>query len=148
MRAVAEVRAGLGAGLYGVTNLRPGRGRVADGNDYASRRKFLNERNRPGAFWRDRDHANVPAGRHLPAPKLVPVRVADELFRVSASRAVVARQVWPFEVITGDKTSQLRVCGAGVLQCRKAVLNRLETVRDESRKKSADAVLATGVRDS
>ena len=109
VRAVAEVRARLRAPALTASRICcAGRRGVADRDDDAGRRQLLDERDRPGALRRDRDHADAPAGRVLPAVELVPVRVADVLLRVRAARAVLAGQVRPFEVVAGNAAGAAR----------------------------------------
>src|SRR6478672_11909326 len=106
MGAIAEVRASCRPGLHGIANLRGCGGRVADCHYYAGRDKLLDESNRASALGSNRDHANVSAGRVLPAAELIPVRFANELLGVCAARPVFAREVWPFEVIAGNPLPQ------------------------------------------
>lgn len=98
MRGVAEMGAEPGAGVDGRTNL-VGRGvRVADRNEDAGFGRAANELRRIVVFGRHGENPHASAGGLLNPLKLVPIRRADVLFRMSAPRPVLGRDIGAFDM--------------------------------------------------
>lgn len=138
MRAVAQVRGKLRAGLDRVLNLTlRGRG-MADGGHDALPGEPLNEGHAPGRF---RGHGHQPdgaAGRLLKAAELIAVGRADVLAGVRAARPVLRRNVRPFQVDAGDGRPDLRVA-RGLRRRPQAGLDSPAPAGDDRRQEAGDA---------
>ena len=141
VRAVAEVRAGAGAGSDGgVEAVRAGGG-VAERHDDAGAGELFDEGERARCFRRQRHHADHAVGGFLlEAAKFIPGRRPDVLLRMRPTRSVLGGDVRSFEMDADDGLRELDVLRAGFANRAEPVHESVERASDQGGAKLGDPV--------
>src|SRR5690348_8482529 len=102
MSAVAQVRTHPSARIDGGFDLIAGCFRMANRNQDSAVGNFSNEVRGVFVFGRHGEQLDAALGCVLQTLKLVPIGLADMLFRMRAARSVVGANEWPLQMNTGD----------------------------------------------
>ncbi len=144
VRAIAQVRAEPSPGADGIAN-QGGLGCCMPDRDHNAGRDDLFDKGQgAGHFGSQRQKAHSASGGILERTKLIPVRRAHVPQRMRSARAILGRNIRPFDVDAGQRSVKGGIFRAGVPYRRQAMQQVGTAGRHERWAEGADAMLAAG----